>query len=268
MVELTQRLTEWYHNDHQDASFIVSGEASGKGIAALIEGKVDVVQSSRQALAGEVVALREKRGEQFVQIPVATEVAGILVNAANPIHELSIFEVRQILSGSAKNWKQLGGNDAPIKIYGRDSISDVREFIEEEFMGDERISSSATTFPKNSSLYDAVAKDKHGIGYGTVNMALNPNARFVAIKASSAVAGVAPTTENVLEHRYPLVRPLYYIFAGRPSGIVQQFAQWVLSGHGQLVVEAVEFWPLGAADREQGKIHLAGNGKRDASLRP
>jgi phosphate transport system substrate-binding protein len=265
MVELTRRLAEWYHNDHDDASFTVNGAGPGKGIAALIEGRAEIALSSRQVLGGEIRALSEKRGKQFVQIPVAVEVAGILVNPANPIHELSIFELRQILSGTVKNWKDVGGNDAPIKIYGRDATSDSGEFIGEEFMGDESISSSTIKFPNNSSLYDALAHNKNGIGYGTINLGMNPNVRFVAIKASSSGAAVPVTTESVLEGRYPLRRPLYFIFAGQPSGEVQRFGEWVLSAHGQLVVEAVEFWPLATDVRQQGKTLLAANGAKDGS---
>jgi phosphate transport system substrate-binding protein len=257
MAACSQRLTEWYHNNHANASFTVRGQGPDKGIAALVEGRAEIAQSSRQVLGGEIGALRDKRGRKFLQIPVATEVAGILVHPSNPVHELSIFELRQILSGPLKNWKQVGGNDAPIKIYGRNDSSDVREFIEAEFMGDASIASSAITFPKNSELYAALARDKNGIAYGSVNMALNSNVRFVAIKASSSGTAVSPTTENIREHRYPLVRPLYYIFAGEPSGEVQRFSEWVLSGQGQLVVEAAEFWPLGPADREQGRTLLA-----------
>lgn len=257
MTGCTQRLTEWYHNTHADTSFTVTGASVGKGIAAVIEGRAEIAQSSRLALGGEIAALRDKRGKKFVQIPVATEVVGILVHPSNPIRELSIFDLRQILSGAVKNWKQVGGNDAPIKIYGRDDSSDSREFIEGEFMGTEGIASSATTFPKNSSLYSAVAQDKNGIGFGTVNLGLSPKVRFLAIKASSSGAAVSPGTENIREHRYPLARPLYYVFAGEPSGEVQRFAAWVLSAQGQLVVEAAEFWPLGPADREQGKTLLA-----------
>jgi phosphate transport system substrate-binding protein len=268
MLELARRQTEWYHNDHPDASFTVSSEGAGKGIAALIEGRAEIAQSSRQVLGGEIEALHDKGGKQFVQIPIATEVAGILVHSANPVQQLSIFELRQILSGTIKNWKQVGGNDGPIRIYGRDFSSDTREFIEEEFMGDERISSSVITFPKNSSLYAAVARDKNGIGYGTVNLGLNPDVRFIAIKASSSGAAVLPTVENVLEHRYPLRRPVYYVFAGQPSGDVQQFGQWVLSARGQLVVEAVEFWPLGPADRDHGKALLAANNTKDGLRKP
>lgn len=257
MASCTQRLTEWYHNIHAETSFTVGRAGPGKGIAALVEGKAEIAQSSRQVLGGEIGALRDRRSAKFVQIPVATEVAGILVHPSNPVHELSIFDLRQILSGTLKNWKQVGGYDAPIKIYGRDDSSDSKEFIEAEFMGEEGIASSAATFPKNSELYAAVARDKNGIGYGSVNLGLAQNVKFVAIKASSSGTAVSPTTDNIREHRYPLVRPLYFIFAGEPSGEVRRFGEWVLSAQGQLVVEAAEFWPLGAADREQGKTLLA-----------
>jgi phosphate transport system substrate-binding protein len=257
MLPCAQRLVEWYHHNHPNASFTVEGGGVTKAIAALIAGKADIVQSSRKVLGGEIGALRDKAGKRFVQIPVATEVAGILVHPSNPIRELSIFDLRRILSGAVKNWKQVGGNDSPIQIYGRNNSSDIREFIEEEFMGDASIAASAITFPKNAALYAAVASDKNGIGFGSINPGLNPSVRFLAIKPSASEAAVAPTTENIREHRYPLVRPLYFIFAGEPSGELQRFGEWALSGQGQLVVEAAELWPLGPADREQGKTLLA-----------
>lgn len=258
MASCTERLAEWYHNNHAEALFNVGRGGPNKGIAALVEGRAEIAQSTRQVLGGEILSLRDRRGTKFVQIPVATEVVGILVHPSNPIHDLSIFDLRQILSGTVKNWKQVGGYDSPIKIYGRDETSDSKEFVEAEFMGDEGISSSATTFPKNSELYAAVSRDKGAIGYASVNLALAQNVRFIAIKPSSSGAAFYPTTENIREHRYPLVRPLYFIFAGEPSGEVRRFTEWVLSAQGQLVVEASEFWPLGAADREQGKTLLAG----------
>jgi phosphate transport system substrate-binding protein len=252
-----RRLTEWYHNNHSAIDFTVNGTSINRGIAALTDGRAEVALSSRQALGGEVSALRDRHGKKFVQIPMAVEVAAILVHPSNPVHELSIFDLRQILSGNAKNWKQVGGNDAPITIYGRDDSSDSREFIEEEFMGDEGIAGSAVTFPKSAALYAAVAHDKNSIGFATVDLNLSSAIRFIGIKASSSGPAVMPTTENIKEHRYPLTRPLYLIFAGEPSGELERFAEWVLSAQGQLVVEAVEFWPLGAPDREKGKTLLA-----------
>lgn len=257
MVPLTQRLTDWYHHNNQSTSFEALATGPTSAIQSLIDGKADVVQSPRQVLGGEITALRERRGKKFVQVPVAIEVAGIIVHPSNPVQELSIFELRQILSGAVKNWKQVGGIDSPIKIYGRDTSSDVRDFIETEYLGDASISSSAKSFPKNSLLYAAVAADPSAIGYATVNLSLNPKVRFVAIKTSASAPAVAPTTESIAAHKYPLVRQLYYIFAGPPSGELQKFAEWVFSQQGQLVVEATELWPLDSTERDRGKILLA-----------
>src|ERR1700730_4127859 len=68
MVPCAQRLTEWYHNNHPNASFTVQSEGVPKAIAALVEGKADIVPSSRKVLGGEIGALREKTGKKFVQI--------------------------------------------------------------------------------------------------------------------------------------------------------------------------------------------------------
>jgi phosphate transport system substrate-binding protein len=258
MMPFTQRLTEWYHQNKQSISFEVAGAGPTRAIHSLVDGKVDLVQSARQVVGGEVTALRERRGKKFLQIPVATEVAGILVHPSNPVRELTIFDLRQILSGAVKNWKQVGGKDAPIKIYGRDSNSDIRDFIEAEYMGDASVASSATTFPKNSTLYAAVADDPNAIGYASVNLGLSSKVRFIGIKASASAPAASPTTESITSRKYPLMRQLYYIFAGEPSGELRRFAEWVLSPQGQLVVEATELWPLGSNDRDKGKTELAG----------
>lgn len=258
MTPFTQRLTEWYHTTNKNVSFEVAGSGPIRAIQSMVDGKVEIVQSARQVLGGESTALRERRGTKFVQVPVATEVAGILVNASNPVKELSIFELRQILSGTAKNWKQFGGNDASIKIYGRDNSSDIRDFIEGEYLGDASVSSSVTTFPRNSALYAAVAEDHDAIAYASVNLNVSPKIRFIAIKASSSAPALLPNTENIASHKYPLMRQLYYIFAGQPSAELQRFAEWVLSQQGQLVVEATELWPLGSNDRDHGKSELRG----------
>jgi ABC-type phosphate transport system substrate-binding protein len=124
-------------------------------------------------------------------------------------------------------------------------------------MGDASISWSAKTFPKNSALYTTVAGDPNAIAFATVNFNLNAKVRFIAIKTSATTPGIAPTTASIASHQYPLVRQLYYIFAGTPSGELQKFAERVFSQQGQLVVEASELWPLDSSDPDHGKIQLA-----------
>jgi phosphate transport system substrate-binding protein len=257
MLAFGQRLTAWYAKKNPAINFDVAPFGAAASFAAMSAGKIDIVQSSRKVLHSEEEALRSAQGKNYVELHVATEVAGIAVNQANPLKELSLFQLRQVLSGSAKNWKQVGGIDAPITIYGRDDTCGVRAFLEEEFMGDESISSSTKTFPTNSALLAAVSHDKDAIGFGSVELSPTDRARFLAIKPSSSAEAVAPTGDAIRANTYMLVRPLYFYFAGPPNGEILRFADWVLSPEGQLVVESVGYFPLKGAEREAGRQALS-----------
>ncbi len=257
MLAFGQRLTAWYAKKNPTIHFDVAPLGAAASFADMAAGKLDIVQSSRKVLHSEEEALRSAQGRSYVELHVATEVAGIAVNQANPLKELSLFQLRQVLSGSVKNWKQVGGIDAPITIYGRDDTCGVRAFLEEEFMGDESISSFAKTFPTNVALLVAVSQDKDAIGFGSVELSSTDRARFLAIKPSSSAEAIAPTGDALRANTYTLVRPLYLYFAGPPNGDLLQFAQWVLSPEGQLVVESVGYFPLKSAEREAGHQALS-----------
>ena len=252
-----QRLTEWYAKKYPGVNFEVGTATAANSFFAMANGNTEIVQSSRRVSHAESEALRSGKGKEYVEIQVATEIAGIAVNAANPVKELSLFQLRQVLSGSVKNWKQFGGNDAPIVIYGRDDSSGVRAFLEDEFMGDEGISSGAKTLATNSALLAAVGKDVNGVGFGSVEMRADAHVRFLGIKASASDTAIAPTGDAIRAKKYMLVRPLYFYFAGKPQGELMRFAEWVLSPEGQLVVEAVGYFPLSSAERETGHESLA-----------
>ena len=44
----------------------------------------------------------------------------VVVNAANPIGNLTREQVRDIFTGAIQNWKEVGGPDAPIHLFIRD----------------------------------------------------------------------------------------------------------------------------------------------------
>jgi len=259
MKEFGQRLTEWYAKKYPAVKFEVVAATPENSFAAMAGGKTEVVQSSRRVLNSEIEALRAGQGKKYVEIQVATEIAGIAVNSRNPVKDLSLYQLRQVLSGSVKNWKQVGGIDAPIVIYGRDDTSGVRSFLEDEFMGDEGVSSSAKTFASNSAMFAALSKDPNGVGFGSVEMRPDAQVRFLGIKASASDAAIAPTGDAIRAKKYTLVRPLYFYFAGKPQGELLRFAEWALSPEGQLVVEAVGYFPLSSAERVAGREALTKN---------
>jgi phosphate transport system substrate-binding protein len=234
----------------------VEGNSPAQGFSSLVEGKADIAQSTRKALDGEVGALRSRRKLEYVEIPVATEFAVIAVNAANPVRALSLFDLRMILSGQIRNWKQLGGKDMVIRLYGRDESSEVRNMIDEEFMGDASFSGSLIALPTNTVVMSAVAGDAAALAFCDVDLHPQGGVRLMGIKASASSEAVEPNGENIRTHKYTLSRTLYFYFAGAPSPELAKFAAWVTSPEGQLVVEAVGLYPLGSTDREEARLRL------------
>ena len=198
---------------------------------------------------------------------MATEFAVIAVNATNPVHALSTFELRAILSGQIKNWKQVGGRDAAIQLYGRDETSEVRSLIDEEFMGDASFSGAIKTLPTNTAVMSAVAADSGALAFCDVDLHPQRGVRLIGIKASASSEAIEPTGENIRMHKYTLSRSLYFYFAGSPSPELTKFAAWVVSSEGQLVVEAVGLYPLGSNDREEARQRLEGGSRTAKATR-
>lgn len=260
MTTLSQRLTEWYAKKYPSTSFHIESVAPTQGFGALIEGKGEITQSARKVLDGEVLALRSRRKLEFVEVPIATEYAAIVVHSSNRVHAISIYDLRQILSGSMRNWKDVGGNDSPIRLYGLDSNSEVRNLLDEQVLGEASFTSSIGSLASNAAVLSTVASDPLALGFCNVDLHTQLPIRYLGIKPSVAAEAIEPTGDNIRAHRYKLSRILYYYFAGRPSTELSAFTEWVLSSEGQLVVEAVGFYPLGQADREQARRILRESG--------
>ena len=94
------------------------------------------------------------------------------------------------------------------------------------------------------------------VAFGTAEMRPDAHPRFLGIKASSGTA-IGPTGDAIRSKKYMFVRPLYFYFAGRPQGDLMRFAEWTLSPEGQLVVEAVGYFPLSSTEREAGREALS-----------
>src|SRR6185436_7798792 len=96
----------------------------------------------------------------------SVDALSVYVNSDNPLKELSIDQLEGIFTGKIKNWKALGGADAPITVYSRENSSGTYEFFKENVLKNKDFVASAQTMQGTALLLQSVAKDKGGIGYG------------------------------------------------------------------------------------------------------
>ena len=165
MVILAQKWAEVYMKTNQEVVIQVTGGGSGTGISALINGSTDICNSSRPLKRSEMDKLKERYNTMGIEIPCAKDGITIFLHESNPVKELSIKQLSDIFSGRVTNWKEVGGPDANIKLYGRENSSGTYVFFKDEVVKAD-YASSCQTLPGTAAVVNAVKNDKNGIGYG------------------------------------------------------------------------------------------------------
>jgi phosphate transport system substrate-binding protein len=243
LVILAQKWAEVYMGNNAGVKIQVTGGGSGTGFAALQNQATDLCNASRKIKAKEIESCVKAFGKRPTEYKVAIDGLSVYVSADNPLKELTVDQLELIFTGKVKNWKEVGGPDAPITVYSRENSSGTYEFFKEHVLKGKDFVASAQTMPGTAAVLQAVAKDKNGIGYG--GAAYGAGAKHLNIKPDDASPAVEPTEENVVGQKYPIWRYLYvYVNPALDKGEIASYLNWIRSGDGQKVVKDVGYFPL------------------------
>ncbi len=241
MVILSQKWAEVYMQKHPGTTIQVTGGGSGVGIAALINGSTDIANSSRPIKPSETEKLKARYSTLGVEIACAKDGLSVYLNKANGVSELTLKQIGQIFAGKITNWKEVGGVDAGIKLYGRESSSGTFGFFKDNVVKTD-FSPTCQTLPGTAAIVNAVRKDKYGIGYG--GAAYAEGVKDCKVKKDDKSPGVLPTAATIKNKTYPITRYLFMYLKSRPTGETKAFIDWILSPEGQDVIVEVGYYPL------------------------
>ncbi|OOG63776.1 PstS family phosphate ABC transporter substrate-binding protein [Flavobacterium sp. A45] len=241
MVILSQKWAEVYMKKNPGTSIQVTGGGSGVGLAALINGSTDIANSSRPIKSSEVEKLKAKYGSKGVEIACAKDGLSVFINKGNTVSELTIKQIGDIFSGKITNWKEVGGADAKIQLYGRESSSGTFEFFKEHVVKTD-FSPRCQTLPGTAAIVNAVKKDKYSIGYG--GAAYAEGVKDCKVKKDAKSKGILPTVATIKNNSYPITRYLYMYLKSKPTGQSKAFVDWILSPAGQSLIAEVGYYPL------------------------
>ena len=237
VLPIAQKVAEAYMKEHPDVNISVSGGGSGNGIKGIIDGTVDIGDSSRFITQDEVKLAVEKGGYP-VPFAIAYDCIVPIVHPSNTVSNLTVEQLKAIYKGEVTNWKELGGPDLKIVVISRDTSSGTYEVWEEKVMKKERVSPAAMLQASNGAIVQVVSSNKFAIGYiglGYVNQTVKP----------IPVNGIIGNEETTLNGRYPISRPLFMFTRGWPSGDILNFINYVLLPQkGQKMVKEAGFVPL------------------------
>ena len=243
MVILGQKWAQAYMKGHAGTAVQVTGGGSGTGIAALLNGGTDICNASRPMKTSEIADFLKKFKARPREYKMCFDGLSVYVNSASPIAQLSFKQLEGIFTGKITNWKQVGGPDAPISLYGRENSSGTYEFFKEHVLNKKDFAPATQTMPGTAAVIQAVAKDANAIGYGGI--AYGEGVKHIKVSKSDGGEAIEPSEETVLSGKYPISRFLYcYVSPSKDAGAVADYINWCLSDAGQSVVKDVGYFPL------------------------
>ncbi|HEY3380164.1 MAG TPA: phosphate ABC transporter substrate-binding protein [Vicinamibacterales bacterium] len=250
MVNLAQAWAEEYAKVDPSVSVEVSGGGSGTGIAALIEGTVDIANCSRSVEPQEVAQAKKNTGKEPREFKVGYDALAVYVHKNNPMTDITFEQLAQIYGEgeTVTKWSQLGvkmpaGADEIIRV-SRQSNSGTYAYFREAVLGKGRdFKLGSRDMQGSKDVVELVSKTPQAIGYSGMGYA-TPEVKMLHVARKAGDQFYAPTVENTLNHTYPIARPLFMYTLGEPSGGVKKYMDWVHSDAGQQIVVKSGYVPL------------------------
>ena len=236
-------------NENPEISIAVTGGGSGTGIASLINNQTDIANCSR-SMKDKEIDLAISAEVAPLEIVIAMDGLALIVQQDNNVNSLTIDQLSKIFKGEIKNWKDVGGKDTEISLYGRQSNSGTFVYFRDAVLkGD--YSPRMKRMNGNAQIVEAIRREPAAIGYVGVGYVAdeegNPlqGIKVLSLVKESESKPVNPLDqEKVKKGLYPLTRPLFQYLDGKPEGILLKFIKFELSSNGQNLVKKEGFYPV------------------------
>ena len=216
MADVMAVLKETFKEVQPGINVNYTGSGSGSGITNVLNGSVDIGLSSRALKAEE-----EEQGA--VGHIVALDGVAVVVNPENTVADLTVEQIAKIFSGEITNWSEVGGADAEIAVFGRESGSGTRGAFE-EIVGVVDACAYTNEYSSTGDMVGAVAGNPNAIGYASLSAV---DESVIAVKVNN----VAPSEATVKDGTYEIQRPFVMVTkeGAELSEAAQAFLDYAMS---------------------------------------
>lgn len=252
LVNVAQAWAENYQNVDADVAVAVSGGGSGTGIAAMINGTVDIANASRQMKRKEVDQAKS-RGQDPVEHIVGYDALAVFLHPDNPLDSIGIPQIAEIYGeeGETERWGQLGVEvpgckDQEIILVSRQNNSGTYAYFRKAVLGGKRDYKLGTRDMHGSKdVVHLVEKTPCAIGYSGLAYATD-HVKMPCIDSAEGADCVHPSVATASDGSYPIARPLFMYTNGEPQGEIKSYLDWILSDEGQCIILDKGYAPVRA----------------------
>jgi phosphate transport system substrate-binding protein len=251
MVNLAQAWAEQYATVVPSVSIEVSGGGTGVGVAALINGTVEIANCSRRLTPAEFEKAKKATGKEPREHLVGYDGLAVFVHKSNPIEEISIEDLAAIYreGPTITKWSQLsvtlpkGATDEIVRV-SRQNNSGTFQYFRETIVGKkDDLGLGSLDMNGSKEVVELIAQTISAIGYSGLGYATR-EVKVLKISKKRGLPSVFPSIATVHDKTYPISRPLYMYTPGEPSPVARQYLEWILGAEGQSIVRETGYIPL------------------------
>lgn len=251
LVNLAQAWAEEYKKVRPDIAIAVSGGGSGTGVAALVNGTVDIANSSRAVKEEERAEARKNNNKEINEFIVGMDALAVFVHPSNPLTGLSLEEIACIYGegGSCTHWHHVRNIQVPgckenkIIRVSRQSNSGTYQYFREAILGKKRdLKLGSMDLNGSRESIDLVEKTPCAIGYSGMGY-LNERIKALCISQGTGSDCIDPTVQGAMDKSYPISRELYMYTSGTPSKDVKEYMEWTQSERARAITIKAGYVP-------------------------
>jgi phosphate transport system substrate-binding protein len=200
------------------------------GIAALNAGAIDIAMSAMPITTAQAKL-------QVEQFEIARVAGVIAINSSVTATNLTGQQLCDIYAGKIKNWKQVGGADAPIAALTRPESDSTKVMFRKSLacLASVKEAPEVLNLPKSVDMFNALGATKGSIGPVDTIALADAAGKFKSIK----IDGKAPeVSEN-----WPFILHNNLVLGKNRSEAVKRFMNFVKASEGQAIIKSEKAVP-------------------------
>lgn len=239
-------------------------------VDSLIKGRASVAVISRELRPSEIKLMRTN-GRNPNTTRIAVDAIALIVNKDNPLNEITVNELRDVLDGKFSMWNQIAPSKlGEIGVVFDDNGSSTVRYMRDSILDGRAMQAKVYAQGDNKAVFEAVKGNRNALGVigvswiasdmsgasltaaqraealdkeDVTDMGFSNDIKVLRVRRDDCIDSFQPYQAYILDGSYPLFRSMYMVNTGYSGTAAHAFYVFVTGWRGQKVIMSTGVLP-------------------------
>jgi phosphate transport system substrate-binding protein len=219
VMALIQPIAYQYMTEFPKVALPVTGGGTSSGYKCVLDQTRDIGMASG-GMNYDLRKWAEKKNLKTKNIEIAFDALAVFVHPTNQAKDLSLEELRDIVTGTVSDWKELGLPPGRIQVYSQNPNRGSYEAWRSVVLQDKLSVTLNAKVMDGKDIVTAIVNDPNGIGFSSPVNLINIPVKVISVN------DFLPTASNIQTGKYPIRRSLSLVTAMKVKPAIQDFIDY------------------------------------------